>query len=63
MQCTSEQGIEQMVNIDPLNCDDKTIPAPSQKGFKDTAMIELDAMGRANSTLEDFVSTEFPCGS
>ncbi|XP_009802514.1 uncharacterized protein LOC107810361 isoform X2 [Nicotiana tabacum] len=59
MQCISEQGVEQMVNTGPLDCDDKTIPAPSQKGFKDTAMIELDAMGRANSTLEDFCRSYF----
>nr|XP_016490865.1 PREDICTED: uncharacterized protein LOC107810590 [Nicotiana tabacum] len=59
MQCTSEQGVEQMVNTGSLDSDDKAIPAPFQKGFKDTAMVGLDAMRRANSTLEDFCRSYF----
>ncbi|XP_060186012.1 uncharacterized protein LOC132615421 isoform X2 [Lycium barbarum] len=59
MQCTSEQVVQQMVNIGPLDCDDKTITVPFQKGSEDTAMIGLHAMKRANSTLEDFCRSYF----
>ncbi|KAJ8544032.1 hypothetical protein K7X08_025650 [Anisodus acutangulus] len=59
MRCTSEQGVEQMVNTGPFDYDDKTTNAPFQKSFEDTAMIELDAMRRANSTLEDFCRSYF----
>ncbi|KAJ8557460.1 hypothetical protein K7X08_003085 [Anisodus acutangulus] len=56
MQCTSEQGAEQMVNTD---CDDKTTNAPFQKDLEDTAMVGIDDMQRANSTLEDFCRSYF----
>ncbi|KAK4366973.1 hypothetical protein RND71_014853 [Anisodus tanguticus] len=45
-----------MVNTD---CDDKTTNAPFQKDLEDTAMIGIDDMQRANSTLEDFCRSYF----
>lgn len=59
VQCTSEQGVEQMVNTCPLDCGDKIIPDPSKMGSEDMPMIGLDAMQRANSTLEDFCRSYF----
>lgn len=53
-------GVEQKVNTGPLDCGDKIIPDPSKMGSEDMPMIGLDAMQRANSTLEDFVSICFP---
>ncbi|CAN4126720.1 unnamed protein product [Withania somnifera] len=58
-QCTSEQGFEQMENTRPLDCGDKIIPDPSKTGSEDMPMIGLDAMQRANSTLEDFCRSYF----
>lgn len=59
LQCASEQGVEQMVNTGPLDCGDKIIPDPSKMGSEDMPMIGLDAMQRANSTLEDFCRSYF----
>ncbi|KAL6339068.1 hypothetical protein AAG906_024219 [Vitis piasezkii] len=43
-------------NTFPLSHDTKTDIGHSETDFEDMAMIGLDAMQRANSTLEDFVS-------
>lgn len=43
-------------NTFPLSHDTKTDIGHSETDFEDMAMIRLDAMQRANSTLEDFVS-------
>ncbi|XP_025884228.1 uncharacterized protein [Solanum lycopersicum] len=59
LQCASEQGVEQKVNTGPLDCGDKIIPDPSKMGSEDMPMIGLDAMQRANSTLEDFCRSYF----
>ncbi|KAK6775122.1 hypothetical protein RDI58_026123 [Solanum bulbocastanum] len=59
LQCANEQGVEQMVNTGPLDCGDKIIPDSSKMGSKDMPMIGLDAMQRANSTLEDFCRSYF----
>ncbi|XP_049380642.1 uncharacterized protein LOC125845223 [Solanum stenotomum] len=59
LQCASEQGVEQMENTGPLDCGDKIIPDPSKMGSEDMPMIGLDAMQRANSTLEDFCRSYF----
>ncbi len=40
-----------------LDCENKTHAGLWQTNFEGMAMVELDAMQRANSTLEDFVST------
>lgn len=39
-----------------LNCVDKSDSEELQSNYEELAMIGLDAMQRANSTLEDFVS-------
>lgn len=57
--CASEQVVEQMVNTSPLDCSDKIVPDPSKMGSEDMPMIGLDAMQRANSTLEDFCRSYF----
>ncbi|KAM3360485.1 putative protein isoform X4 [Capsicum galapagoense] len=59
LQCTSEQGVEEMVSTSPLDCGDKIIPDPSKVGSDDLPMIGLEAMQRANSTLEDFCRSYF----
>ncbi|XP_055829126.1 uncharacterized protein LOC129898561 isoform X2 [Solanum dulcamara] len=48
-----------MVNTGPVDCGDKVIPNPSKMGSEDMPMIGLDAMQRANSTLEDFCRSYF----
>lgn len=47
---------EQIENALPLHSHDKPDLAPSLSYFQEAATIGLDAMQRANSTLEDFVS-------
>lgn len=42
-----------------LDCDNKTNCGLSQTMFEDTAMVGLDAVQRANSTLEDFCRSYF----
>jgi hypothetical protein len=42
-----------------LDCDNKKDAGLLQTNFEDMAMVGLDAMQRANSTLEDFVSSCF----
>ncbi|KAF3628209.1 hypothetical protein FXO38_04523 [Capsicum annuum] len=59
LQCTSEQGVEEMVSTSPLDCGDKIIPDPSKVRSDDLPMIGLEAMQRANSTLEDFQSKSY----
>lgn len=53
---TEEGGQKNIVqNTFPLSHDTKTDIGHSETDFEDMAMIRLDAMQRANSTLEDFV--------
>lgn len=49
-------GNEQIKNTVPLQCDHKASFGSMESESEDMAMIGLDAMQRANSTLEDFVS-------
>ncbi|RVX23239.1 hypothetical protein CK203_000444 [Vitis vinifera] len=52
---TEEGGQKNIVqNTFPLSHDTKTDIGHSETDFEDMAMIRLDAMQRANSTLEDF---------
>ena len=40
-----------------LKCERKSDSHPLQTNFEEIAMVGMDAMQRANSTLEDFVSS------
>ena len=40
-----------------LDCENETYSGMLQTNFEGMAVVGLDAMQRANSTLEDFVST------
>jgi len=42
-----------------LDCENETYSGMLQTNFEGMAVVGLDAMQRANSTLEDFVSTFF----
>lgn len=46
-------------NSSQLDCDNKKDAGLLQTNFEDMAMVELDAMQRANSTLEDFCRSYF----
>ncbi|KAK9285468.1 hypothetical protein L1049_024662 [Liquidambar formosana] len=52
----SQEGCQQDYdkNISPLHCDEKIDFSSLQTDFGDMAVVGLDAMQRANSTLEDF---------
>ncbi|XP_059594509.1 uncharacterized protein LOC100853304 isoform X4 [Vitis vinifera] len=57
---TEEGGQKNIVqNTFPLSHDTKTDIGHSETDFEDMAMIRLDAMQRANSTLEDFCRSYF----
>ncbi|XP_059640314.1 uncharacterized protein LOC132282600 isoform X2 [Cornus florida] len=53
------EGNEQLENTSPLFHDNKVGCASSQSDSEDMAMVGLDAMQRANSTLEDFCRSYF----
>ncbi|XP_034691268.1 uncharacterized protein LOC117918609 isoform X4 [Vitis riparia] len=55
----TEEGVQKNIvqNTFPLSHDTKTDIGHSETDFEDMAMIRLDAMQRANSTLEDFLDT------
>lgn len=49
-------GDEEIQNTSLLCRDDKAGLGQKQMDYEDVALISLDSMERANSTLEDFVS-------
>uniref|UniRef100_A0A5B7BW97 Uncharacterized protein n=1 Tax=Davidia involucrata TaxID=16924 RepID=A0A5B7BW97_DAVIN len=53
------EGNEQIEDSAPLHCDDKAGCSLLQTDSEDMAMVGLDAMQRANSTLEDFCRSYF----
>ncbi|VFR02534.1 unnamed protein product [Cuscuta campestris] len=55
----NEDGNEDIRNTGTLCCDDKVGIGRKHVGVKDVALIGLDAMQNANSTLEDFCRSYF----
>ncbi|KAA8546787.1 hypothetical protein F0562_003216 [Nyssa sinensis] len=53
------EGNAQIENAAPLHCDDKAGCSVLQTDSEDMALVGLDAMQRANSTLEDFCRSYF----
>ncbi|KAM7523760.1 hypothetical protein LguiA_013662 [Lonicera macranthoides] len=56
---TFAEGNEQIENTVPLQCDHKANFGSLESETEDMAMIGLDAVQRANSTLEDFCRSYF----
>ncbi|KAF3439260.1 hypothetical protein FNV43_RR17536 [Rhamnella rubrinervis] len=59
--CLTREGYQQQTVENPLllKCEYKSDSHPSQTNFEEIAMVGLDAMQRANSTLEDFCRSYF----
>ncbi|KAL2521661.1 hypothetical protein Fot_25584 [Forsythia ovata] len=59
LQCISGEGENQIESAVSLHCYHKEDPAPVQSISDEMAMVGLDAMLRASSTLEDFCRSYF----
>ncbi|CAK9170852.1 unnamed protein product [Ilex paraguariensis] len=59
LQCLSEEGHEPAETVFPLYCDKKAGLDSLQNDSDSMGMVGLDAMQRANSTLEDFCRSYF----